>query len=242
MIGDRLVTSVISRTLEKYPELKARFSRPKSDWLFRPEYEHQSSKPDCSSVCDPSQLVDRKPRPTDEPHIHYGLIASGNQVMKNAMIRDAIAGQMDIICFEMEAAGLVDQLPCLVIRGICDYCDSHKHKQWQENAALTAAVYASDLLETVPKHINAKPKQQHHVTDHWVVPFGKNLKFVGREEEMARIGDIVNGPPTKVVICGLGGVGKTHIALELAHWIREKHSASVFWVPCTSHEAVNQAF
>jgi nucleoside phosphorylase len=92
MIGDRHVTAVISRTLEKYPEMKTQFSRPKSDWLFRPGYEHQSSKTDCSLACDPGQLVDREPRPTDEPHIHYGLIASGNQVMKNAMIRDAIAG------------------------------------------------------------------------------------------------------------------------------------------------------
>jgi Cdc6-like AAA superfamily ATPase len=75
-----------------------------------------------------------------------------------------------------------------------------------------------------------------------MVPFGKNLKFVGREEELARIEDIVNGPPTKVAIYGLGGVGKTQIALELAYRIREKHSSSVFWVPCTSHEAVDQAF
>ncbi|KAL2798841.1 violaceus kinesin [Aspergillus keveii] len=228
MIGDRHVTAVISRTLEKYPEMKTQFSRPKSDWLFRPGYEYQSSKTDCSLACDPGQLVDREPRPTDEPHIHYGLIASGNQ--------------MDILCLEMEAAGLVDQLPCLVIRGISDYCDSHKHKQWQGYAALSAAVYASELLETVPKHMDADPKERHGATNHWMVPFGKNLKFVGREEELARIEDIVNGPPTKVAIYGLGGVGKTQIALELAYRIREKHSSSVFWVPCTSHEAVDQAF
>jgi Cdc6-like AAA superfamily ATPase len=90
--------------------------------------------------------------------------------------------------------------------------------------------------------MDADPKERHGATNHWMVPFGKNLKFVGREEELARIEDIVNGPPTKVAICGLGGVGKTQIALELAYRIREKHSSSVFWVPCTSHEAVDQAF
>ncbi|KAJ0425854.1 hypothetical protein BJY00DRAFT_298425 [Aspergillus carlsbadensis] len=144
---------------------------------------------------------------TDEPHIHYGTIASGNQVMKYAMKQDAIAGQMDILCFEIDAAGLVDQLPCLVIRGICDYCDSHKHKSSQGSAALTAA-----------------------------------KRSARDKEERARIKDTVNGPPTKVTICGLGGVGKTQIALELAYRIREKHSASVFWVPCTSYEAVEQEF
>jgi nucleoside phosphorylase len=50
----------------------------------------------------------------------------------------------------MEAAGLMDQLPCLVIRGICDYCDSHKNKEWQGHAALTAATYAKLLLSVTP--------------------------------------------------------------------------------------------
>lgn len=70
--------------------------------------------------------------------------------MKDAKRRDLIAQAMDILCSEMEAAGLMDQLPCLVIRGICDYCDSHKHKQWQGYAALTAAAYTKTLLSVVP--------------------------------------------------------------------------------------------
>ncbi|KAJ5721417.1 uncharacterized protein N7483_009351 [Penicillium malachiteum] len=49
----------------------------------------------------------------------------------------------------MEAAGLMDNFPCLVIRGICDYCDSHKNKQWQEYGALTAAAYGKELLSAV---------------------------------------------------------------------------------------------
>ena len=65
-------------------------------------------------------------------------------------MRDLIAQEFDILCFEMEAAGLMDQLPCLVIRGICDYCDSHKSKQWQGYAAITAAAYAKGLLNVVP--------------------------------------------------------------------------------------------
>jgi nucleoside phosphorylase len=70
--------------------------------------------------------------------------------MKDAPTRDQIAQEPDILCFEMEAAGLMDQLQCLVIRGICDYCDSHKQKQWQGYASLAAAAYAKLLLSVVP--------------------------------------------------------------------------------------------
>jgi nucleoside phosphorylase len=49
----------------------------------------------------------------------------------------------------MEAAGLVDNFPCIVIQGICDYADSHKNKGWQEHAAAIAAAFAKELLEYV---------------------------------------------------------------------------------------------
>lgn len=50
----------------------------------------------------------------------------------------------------MEAAGLMNDFPCLVIRGICDYADSHKNKQWQPYAAAVAAGYMKELLLTIP--------------------------------------------------------------------------------------------
>lgn len=86
-------------------------------------------------------------RASTDPVIHYGGIASGNQVMKDAASRDDIARELDVMCFEMEAAGLMDIMPCLPIRGICDYSDSHKAKEWQRYAAATAAAYAYELLE-----------------------------------------------------------------------------------------------
>ena len=99
--------------------------------------------------CDVRQLIHRDPRTSDEPQIHYGLIASGNQVLKHGETRDRLAKEYGMLCFEMEAAGLMNQLPCLVIRGICDYSDSHENKQWQGYAALTAAAYAKILLSVV---------------------------------------------------------------------------------------------
>jgi nucleoside phosphorylase len=70
--------------------------------------------------------------------------------MKDALIRDRLAAEKDILCFEMEAAGLMDHFPCLVIRGICDYSDTHKNKDWQGYAAMAAAAYAKDLLCRIP--------------------------------------------------------------------------------------------
>lgn len=66
--------------------------------------------------------------------------------MKDAMVRDSISRKHGIICFEMEAAGLMDTFPSLAIRGISDYSDSHKNDDWQSYAAVVAAAYAKDLL------------------------------------------------------------------------------------------------
>lgn len=49
----------------------------------------------------------------------------------------------------MTLIGLMDTFPCLVIRGICDYADSHKNKIWQPYAAATAAAYTKDFLSYV---------------------------------------------------------------------------------------------
>lgn len=88
----------------------------------------------------------RTPQSSDIPHIHYGLIASGNQVMKHGQTQEQLRQKLGILCFEMEAARLMDNFPCLVIQGICDYADSHKNKQWQRYAAVTAALLMLNFL------------------------------------------------------------------------------------------------
>lgn len=144
----------IRLVLEKNPRLRQEYARPQpsTDRLFHPHVIHDSRG--CVAFCarDPSYLVERQGRATfeDDPAIHYGLIASGNHVMKDAVIRDRLAAEKDILCFEMEAAGLINHFPCLVIRGICDYSDSHKNKEWQGYAAMAAAAYAKDLLSRIP--------------------------------------------------------------------------------------------
>ncbi|CAG9983599.1 unnamed protein product [Clonostachys byssicola] len=118
------------------------------DRLFDTNYEHSDETQDCDQ-CDQSRLIYRPSRRNNEVRIHYGTIASGNQVVKHAASRDSWANRNNILCFEMEAAGLTDHFPCLVIRGICDYCDSHKNKAWQQYAAATAAAYAKELLQSI---------------------------------------------------------------------------------------------
>ncbi|KAF3229757.1 hypothetical protein TWF106_000145 [Orbilia oligospora] len=118
------------------------------DLLFKADYNHKDKTMDCST-CDLNQTERRIDRETDDPVVHYGLIASGNTVMKSAQQRDELRDRDKVICFEMEAAGLVDNFPCLVIRGICDYSDDHKNDLWQPYAALASAAYAKDLLRVI---------------------------------------------------------------------------------------------
>ncbi|GKT50695.1 uncharacterized protein ColSpa_10876 [Colletotrichum spaethianum] len=121
-----------------------------NDRLFQASCEHVSGL-DCSG-CDAAEEVQRDPRETTDPEMHYGIIASGNTLVKDAATRDRIVADVgeDCICFEMEAAGLMNHFPCLVIRGICDYADSHKNDRWQRYASATAAAYAKEFLSHVP--------------------------------------------------------------------------------------------
>lgn len=129
-----------------------------NDRLFLSNYSHIGGET-CQS-CSSSQKVQREDRDTINPEIHYGTIASGNVLVKDAAFRDKIARASgeDCICVEMEAAGLMDHFPCLVVRGICDYADSHKNDRWQPYAAAVAAAFTKELLEHVPlKQLQSTP-------------------------------------------------------------------------------------
>lgn len=131
---------------DEWPDYANRPSDP--DKLFKSSYIHPKGVPTCDD-CPTTEEVIRKARMSTRPKVHYGTIASGNEVMKDSQKRDEIAKKHDILAFEMEAAGLVNYFPCLVVRGICDYCDSHKNKAWQHYAAAAAAAWAKELLRNV---------------------------------------------------------------------------------------------
>ena len=151
-LGGSKIYENLQRLTEKSPYLGAEYRRPDStDTLYASECNH-SPATRCDQ-CGSHIQVPRTPRTDTQPHIHYGLIGSGNRVIASSAERDWLRSKEseEILCLEMEAAGLMDQLPCLVIRGICDYADSHKRDEWQKYAATTAAAYAREVLQTVER-------------------------------------------------------------------------------------------
>jgi nucleoside phosphorylase len=125
-----------------------RYPGQENDKLAATECVHAMEQKSCcngDSACE----VMRAPRPSTHPRIHYGLIASGNRVMQDAKLRDQLGRKYNVLCFEMEAAGIMNTFPSLVIRGICDYADSRKNKRWQGYAAAAAAAYAKLLLSRI---------------------------------------------------------------------------------------------
>lgn len=153
------IQEAIEEVFAKKPRLRRKYERPcvSTDNLFHSHVVGDPLHP--TTAPDPELLVARPKRAEDEddPAIFYGLVASANSLMKDARIRDKLAADKGVLCFEMEAAGLMNHFPCLVIRGICDYSDSHKNKIWQGYAAMTAAAYAKALLARVlPKRVEAE--------------------------------------------------------------------------------------
>ena len=151
MLEASRIPDLLSEVVAMYPQIRVKFTScgQDQDRLFNSAYDHIESETTCDA-CDTSRLVTRSARFGHGPAIHYGPIASGNQVINHGGTRDKLARELQgILCFETEAAGLVDNFPCLVIRGICDYADSHKNNIWQEYAAATAAAYTKELLSVI---------------------------------------------------------------------------------------------
>lgn len=124
-----------------------------SDHLYHPDYIHKYPGRSCSEArCDMEQLIERKIDEGDESFVivHRGTVASGELVIKSARQRDLLAKEEGVLCFDMEAAGTLADFPCMVIRGISDYCDSHKNDQWHGYAAAVAAAYARRLFFHLP--------------------------------------------------------------------------------------------
>ncbi|KAF1347632.1 nucleoside phosphorylase domain-containing protein [Delphinella strobiligena] len=162
MWGDNL-SEHLSKISAKMPYMAQIFAHQgaENEQLFQVEYSHQGGE--TCEECDAGQLMDRLPlRTSTRPRIHYGNIASGDEVIKDSVTRDRIAKEEGVICFEMEAAGLMNNFPYLVIRGICDYADSHKNKRWQPYAAAVAAAYAKELLSIIPEQDTAKLQNDKH--------------------------------------------------------------------------------
>lgn len=143
------ISDILSDMIKRLPRLaKAGYTHPtEADRLYCSNVEAHQEARTCTQC--QAGVIQRQSRDDQSPEVHYGVIASGDQLMKNAVERDRLGLQLGAKCVEMEAAGLMNDFPCIVVRGICDYADSHKNDGWQEYAAATAAAFAKELLSIV---------------------------------------------------------------------------------------------
>lgn len=92
----------------------------------------------------------RTPRSSQHrTRVWYGPIGSGEKLMRNFRQRDQLRDKYNLIGLEMEAAGTMNRIAVGVIRGVCDYGDEHKNKEWQPYAAAMAAAYAKAVLQEI---------------------------------------------------------------------------------------------
>ncbi|XTI87088.1 kinesin light chain [Cenococcum geophilum] len=203
------------------------------DVLYEASYEHVGGH--SCEACSAGQVVNRQPRKNNKIMIHHGTIASGNQVMRDGTTRDEVSRDFGgVLCFEMEAAGLMNSFPCLVVRGICDYADSHKNKRWQAYASVAAAACAKELLSVIPPADVAgtrtveetiRATSERALPPSYNIPFPRNRRFVGRSTVLKELTQklLMDKECQRVALVGLGGIGKTQVALEFAY------TYSIFW-------------
>ncbi len=151
---------------DKEEKLQKELKRPDAspDILYQSTFDHPfNTELHCFETCgiDPVNVVSRpeRTRHPRSPVVHYGLIASTVRPMEDAVRRDKFARRWDVLCFEMEPVGVMRGFPCIIIRGICDYADSHKNNQWQGYAAMAAAAYAKDLISRIALN-KVEPKKK----------------------------------------------------------------------------------
>ncbi|KAF4947846.1 hypothetical protein FGADI_10125 [Fusarium gaditjirri] len=217
-------------------ELAVHYPEPGTDRLYEATYRHLDKDMSCDKCGCNGKLVPRERlrQEVPEPRVHFGRIASGDTVMKSGEERDDIARRLGVIAFEMESAGVWDSLPCLIVKGACDYADSHKAKATQKYAAATAAACTKAILRhwVVP-------------TSHVLVPFPPNEDFVGRQDilESLRHDLSLEKPYAVAALFGLGGAGKTQIALAYVHEAHAQNpDLSVFWVYASNKERMLQSY
>ncbi|KAJ0138661.1 Uncharacterized protein HZ326_18401 [Fusarium oxysporum f. sp. albedinis] len=235
--------------LQEDLELAAQYPEPGTDRLYEATYQHVDKDMPCDKCGCNGKLVPRErlEKGALEPRVHFGRIASGDTVMKSGEDRDHIARKLGVIAFEMESAGVWDSLPCLVVKGACDYADSHKAKATQNYAAATAAACTKAILRhwVVPTSHDSTGEGNLTRYSTVLVPFPPNEDFVGRQDILESLRQELSLKRSHAVaaLFGLGGTGKTQIALAYVH---ETHAQdpdlSVFWVYASNTERMRQSY
>jgi nucleoside phosphorylase len=101
------------------------------------------------------------PQPKDltrtlgRPKLHAGPIGSANTVLKSARIRNRLREEYRVKAIEMEGSGIADAAwehgkGYMIVRGISDFANDDKNDKWRMYAAVVAAAFARELIETMP--------------------------------------------------------------------------------------------
>lgn len=145
------ISQYISEIVRKDPVTFAH-PGPEQDVLFESNYDHTTvgSEEDGCNHCDPDKIRPRQPREIQDPVAHYGRIASGYHLICHGATRDKLAHKQGVFCLETAAAGLTDAAQYLLVRGICDYADSHGSRLWHAYAAAACSAYAKEVLSFIP--------------------------------------------------------------------------------------------
>ncbi|KAI5460664.1 hypothetical protein BGZ63DRAFT_488662 [Mariannaea sp. PMI_226] len=231
--------------LQEEPELKAEYPGIAHDKLFNATYRHISDGKTCEECGCNGDLIRRHrlDQGIPKPVVHAGLIASGDTVMKSGERRDNIARDEGIIGFEMEGAGMWDTFPCLVIKGACDYADSHKTKVWQRYASATAAACTKAFLEYWVPSVTKSHIQCEYTLAFSLSEVADVDRFVGRKDELAQMHNILDKPDGRriAVLHGLGGIGKTQLAIAYLKTYHSNYSATI-WLNASDEISLQQSF
>lgn len=91
-------------------------------------------------------------RDPTKPRIHLGVIASGRCVVGDDQMRQDFASQLAVVAYDQEFDAVVESIygnrkdQYVLIRGICDYHDGTRNKEWQPYTALAAAAFMKAII------------------------------------------------------------------------------------------------
>ena len=204
--------------------------------------------------------------PAIKPRVLVGPIAAGEKVVAatQSSVYQFIRTQYgDALAVEMEGRGFLQAthanqtVQAIVIRGISDLIDGKSETEAtgsQEMASRHASAFAFEVLAKLDPHLgdialnaqqtivaaSEKPLDNEPEFPIFEVSFEHNRNFAGREDILIALHPDSTTKSNEVVtqaITGLGGIGKTQIAIEYAHryaneydlvwWIRSEEAATL---------------
>ncbi|KAK4248954.1 Tetratricopeptide repeat-domain-containing protein [Corynascus novoguineensis] len=217
--------------LRGQPELAAVYPGATRDKLFEATYRHVRDGMSCEECACNGRLVPRArlDQGDGQPVVHFGLIASGDTVMKSAKHRDDIAREADVIGFEMESAGVWDALPCVVIKdqGLAAIRGGDGGGMYEGFLELL------DVFDTSTRPYPGAVYWPLTYTIIVLVPYPRNDSFVGRASVLYKLKQLPlkSASQAKVALYGLGGIG-----------LEAYPDMSVFWVHANNAERFRQAY